>query len=122
MTRQISHDCAILAARSPKPAGRQRSGRATRRPYAIRHSAALTQPPGTMALAGDTEALFCKGFSRPRTTTVLQTACLLGGSAVGRKTCVNHNRKQSYGTRRESGAASKSVRSRWRDEYVWELL
>jgi hypothetical protein len=53
------------AARRPPPGGRQGSRRATRNPRKTRPHSALAQPPGFVTLAGDTEALFSVGFSRP---------------------------------------------------------
>ena len=87
------------AARSPPPGGRQGSRRATRNPRKTRPHSALAQPPGFVTLAGDTEALIYKGFSRPRLTTVLQTASLLGGSAVGPSSCAIHNRRRGHNGR-----------------------
>jgi hypothetical protein len=105
MKTKPPHD-AIQAARSPTPGGRHEGGRATQDPYKMGLSAALTLSPGIRGFAGDTEPLQNKAFSRPHQSTVLQTACLLGGSAVGRETCVNHHRKQS--TRRAHGAHAVS--------------
>jgi hypothetical protein len=90
MKAEQSRDYSSLAARSPTPGGRQESDWAEQKPYISMGSVALVQSPGIRGTAGCTKALFINGISRQGTTTVLQTACRLGGSAVGRTNCVNH--------------------------------
>jgi hypothetical protein len=74
--------CSLLTRYKPpegrRPAGVKSSVGRHRTPRKTKAPGAFVLSPAFLVFAGDTEPLFSAGFSRPRPTTVLQTASRLG--------------------------------------------